>query len=606
MFTVFIAISYAANVSGTVRDPSKRAIAGAVVTVQSEGAATAITAQTDSQGRFAFDNLNTGLYVISASAPGFETAKQTIPVADQPLQLTFDLKIAEQETSVEVAGKRSALANSDKNYLILRNSEPSGSYKVENVVLKRDVATFTFRSGRFSILAPIAGRVVMVAFTGDGSFSLSPLIVPERNYVQHITGHEEVQEDFQSAVFCFTDHTYDELKTQWQSVDEPSGAKGALSEFHNRMRRRTDTPRSMLEAMLSSENVTNVEADLTSDVYNSVGGSFSAYIHGRKHSDLRFIVRATGATPFLPSPEEVALINFDPGGEQEGIWYLSQRWMMLGGGAFKFAEFIQEVTPHEIAHQWWGHLVGWSSYHDQWLSEGFADFSAGLFLQMTKPKSDDYKKYWDRARQAIVEKNNFGIRATDAGPLWMGLRLNTFKTARAYNRIVYPKGGYVLHMLRYLMFDKETGDRDFIDMMHDFTKTYANRNASTEDFKLIAEKHIKPAWDLTGNGRLDWFFGEWVFGTEVPRYRLEYSLEPADGGNFEIVGKLTQSDVSERFAMAVPIYLDFDGKLIRAVSLRIAGSATRDFKIKVPKKPKRVLVNAYDDVLASESVVKQM
>jgi hypothetical protein len=143
-------------------------------------------------------------------------------------------------------------------------------------------------------------------------------------------------------------------------------------------------------------------------------------------------------------------------------------------------------------------------------------------------------------------------------------------------------------------------------MMHDFTKTYANRNASTEDFKLIAEKHIKPAWDLTGNGRLDWFFGEWVFGTEVPKYRLEYSLEPADAGNFEIVGRLTQSDVSERFAMAVPVYVDFDGKLIRALSLRIAGSATREFKIKVPKKPKRVLLNAYDDVLASESVVKQM
>jgi hypothetical protein len=284
----------------------------------------------------------------------------------------------------------------------------------------------------------------------------------------------------------------------------------------------------------------------------------------------------------------------------------TQRWMMLGGGAFKFAEFIQEVTPHEIAHQWWGHLVGWSSYHDQWLSEGFADFSAGLFLQMTNPKSDDYKKYWDRARQAIVERNNFGIRATDAGSLWMGLRLNTFKTARAYNRIVYPKGGYVLHMLRYLMSDRQTGDRDFVDMMHDFTKTYANRNASTEDFKLIAEKHIKPAWDLTGNGRLDWFFGEWVFGTEVPKYRLEYSLEPADAGNFEIVGRLTQSDVSERFAMAVPVYVDFDGKLIRALSLRIAGSATREFKIKVPKKPKRVLLNAYDDVLASESVVKQM
>lgn len=48
----------------------------------------------------------------------------------------------------------------------------------------------------------------------------------------------------------------------------------------------------------------------------------------------------------------------------------------------------------------------------------------------------------------------FGKRANDAGPIWMGLRLNTFKTPGAYNQIVYPKGAYVLHMLRWLMYDR--------------------------------------------------------------------------------------------------------------------------------------------------------
>ena len=56
----------------------------------------------------------------------------------------------------------------------------------------------------------------------------------------------------------------------------------------------------------------------------------------------------------------------------------TQLCRLLGQGAFNFTHFIQEVTPNEVAHQWWGHMVGWSSYHDQWLSEGFADFSAGL------------------------------------------------------------------------------------------------------------------------------------------------------------------------------------------------------------------------------------
>jgi aminopeptidase N len=65
--------------------------------------------------------------------------------------------------------------------------------------------------------------------------------------------------------------------------------------------------------------------------------------------------------------------------------------------------FIQEVTPHEVAHQWWGHIVGWASYHDQWISEGFSDFSASLFLQYTEGgKLDKYLKFWENQRKAIL------------------------------------------------------------------------------------------------------------------------------------------------------------------------------------------------------------
>jgi hypothetical protein len=231
----------------------------------------------------------------------------------------------------------------------------------------------------------------------------------------------------------------------------------------------------------------------------------------------------------------------------------TQRYMLLNRISSRLTEFIQEVTPHEVAHQWWGHMVGWASFHDQWLSEGFADFSAGLFLELTEKKPDSYLHYWERGRETILEKNQYNRRANDAGPIWMGLRLSTFKNPRAYNRVVYQKGGYVLHMLRWMMQDRKTGDERFIAMMHDFVKTYFNQNASTEGFKAVVEKHMTPVMDLDGNRKMDWFFNAWVYGTDLPRYKLEYSLTPESDGKYLLALVLTQSGVSPNFKMLVPI-----------------------------------------------------
>ena len=70
------------------------------------------------------------------------------------------------------------------------------------------------------------------------------------------------------------------------------------------------------------------------------------------------------------------------------------------------------VTPHEVAHQWWGQLVGFNSYRDQWMSEGFADFSASLFLQSAYaqkgPKNSFHSgttngnRSWRRMRKAFA------------------------------------------------------------------------------------------------------------------------------------------------------------------------------------------------------------
>src|SRR5262249_9487074 len=149
----------------------------------------------------------------------------------------------------------------------------------------------------------------------------------------------------------------------------------------------------------------------------------------------------------------------------------------------RLTEFVEEVTSHEVSHQYWGHMVGWTTYHDQWLSEGFADFSAGLFLQHTNKSPEKYLKYLSNSRDRLLEKNSFGRRANDAGPLWMGLRLMSEKNQEAYSRVVYGKGGYVLHMLRQMMSDQKEGDKYFIAMMQDFVAQHLNGNASTESFQ---------------------------------------------------------------------------------------------------------------------------
>lgn len=277
----------------------------------------------------------------------------------------------------------------------------------------------------------------------------------------------------------------------------------------------------------------------------------------------------------------------------------TQRWMLFGHIDSKFTGFVEEVTPHEVAHQWWGHTVGWASYHDQWLSEGFAEFSAGLFLQQATGKDwrKDYIEFWERLRLRILEKNNFGLAPTDAGPLWLGLRLISPRSRNAYQNVTYPKGAYVLQMLRSLMYGLEDQDGAFIAMMHDFVQSHRDRPATTESFKAIAEKHMTKLMDLDKNGRLDWFFNEWIYGTQVPRYHFDYQVAAAGGGKVKLHMTVTQSEVDEHFAMLVPVFADFGSGLVRFGQIGIVGNSSRSADVVLPSQPKKVVLNAYKDVL---------
>ena len=277
----------------------------------------------------------------------------------------------------------------------------------------------------------------------------------------------------------------------------------------------------------------------------------------------------------------------------------TQRWMLFGTINSNFTGFVQEVTPHEVSHQWWGHAVGWASYHDQWLSEGFAEFSAGLFLQQAVAGDwrKDYIEFWERLRKRILEKNEFGIAPNDTGPLWMGRRLASPHSLRADQNVIYPKGAYVLQMLRSIMYDSENRDKTFIDTMHDFVGSHQNIPASTESFKATVEKHMTKTMDLEGNGRMDWFFNEWVYGMQIPRYKFEYQTSPAESGKVKLQMTVTQSEVDDHFAMPVPVFVDFGKGMVRLGQVILVGNMSKNVEVVLPNQPKKVALNAYKDVL---------
>ena len=267
----------------------------------------------------------------------------------------------------------------------------------------------------------------------------------------------------------------------------------------------------------------------------------------------------------------------------------TQRTQLLGtrGGTDNFWRY---VAPHEISHQWWGHIVGWDSYHDQWMSEGFAEFSASLYVQITRG-NDKFIDFWEDHRRQIIQSSpaTRDKKPYTIGPVTQGYRLSNAKTGAAYQFLVYPKGAFILHMIRMMMFNKGgPGDARFQVMMKDFVKTNFNRDVSTEDFKHIVEKHM--------GANMDWFFNEWVYGTEMPSYRFDYQL--ADGGT-TLNGKITQSGVSDSFQMLVPVYVDFGKGWLRIGAATITGNSSVELKgIKLPQPGKSAAVCALDDILA--------
>ena len=221
-----------------------------------------------------------------------------------------------------------------------------------------------------------------------------------------------------------------------------------------------------------------------------------------------FYARLVGDVPY---PQlTLALTERDvPGGHSPAYFAVVdqpvQPSLVWRNDPVNFDNYPTFFMAHEIAHQWWGQAIGWKNYHEQWLSEGFAQYFAALYAERhLAPGVID---------NILRQMRRTAIRESDQGPIYLGYRLGHIQgDPRVFRSVAYNKAAMVLHMLRSLI-----GDQAFFIGVRAFFQERKFRKAGTDDLLAVMEK--ASGQDLSA------FFDAWIFGARIPQARFSYRVE---------------------------------------------------------------------------------
>ena len=270
-----------------------------------------------------------------------------------------------------------------------------------------------------------------------------------------------------------------------------------------------------------------------------------------------------------------------------------------------------QVLVHETAHQWWGDLVLWRSYHDQWIAEGLANYSSLLLLEQQNPAQ--FRQVLERYRHDLIRENKDGERLRDAGPVTLGLRLESSHFPGGYEAISYERGTWLFHMLRSMLRDSEmasnsrraranpaaNADEPFFRALRKIRDRYAEKSISTQELLRVFEEDLpRPLW-YDKRPKLDWFLEGWIDGTAIPELEAREIRISAKNGVTTVTGMIVQKDAPDDLVTAVPIYATTAANAQIFLGEVLADGPETTFRLTAPADLRKILLDPKQTILSA-------
>jgi len=265
---------------------------------------------------------------------------------------------------------------------------------------------------------------------------------------------------------------------------------------------------------------------------------------------------------------------------------------------------IQQLVAHETAHQWWGDLVGWNGYRDQWIMEALANYSAMMLLESKDPAA--FRQLMQRYRDNLLAKGADDTLLMDAGPVTLGLRLSSSKFPQAYQAISYGRGTWIFHMLRTMLRDAEQGsptnrakggEEPFIRALLTLRKEYEGKAITTAQLLSVFEAQLPKSLWFDNKRSLDWFFESWVNGTAVPHFELRDVKIAGTKAMPIATGTIVQEHAPETLVTAVPLYAMVGTRNVLLRHVFADGNET-PFRLTVPVGTRKILLDPEQTLLS--------